>query len=265
MLERKEEKRRRRIEKYYQRNGNAKLSQRDKDTAKQERRERIKESRYNRKYERCMTEDARERKMRRENSRRDFPTGGGVNKREGPAPPPPDKSDRAAVMLIYTDSSPEPTPPSPIVHLEFNVSTMVGLHGGKVNEGRDRGSTFTGGGGEGGEFGIGILFPASCASPLSIKLPQLKKTRGTPDDKIQLTTQFTLSERSPIITLELRFSMESREVALTHRADIPDRRNFTSGPLIPPDLTPIETAWASSVHYATTIMSHWIVRRTMER
>jgi hypothetical protein len=94
-------------------------------------------------------------------SRRDFPTGGGVNKREGPAPPPPDKSDRAAVMLIYTDSSPEPTPPSPIVHLEFNVSTMVGLHGGKVNEGRDRGSTFTGGGGEGGEFGIGILFPAS--------------------------------------------------------------------------------------------------------
>jgi hypothetical protein len=82
-------------------------------------------------------------------SRRDFPTGGGVNKREGPAPPPPDKSDRAAVMLIYTDSSPEPTPPSPIVHLEFNVSTMVGLHGGKVNEGRDRGSTFTGGGGEG--------------------------------------------------------------------------------------------------------------------
>jgi hypothetical protein len=95
-------------------------------------------------------------------SRRDFPTGGGVNKREGPAPPPPDKSDRAAVMLIYTDSSPEPTPPSPIVHLEFNVSTMVGLHGGKVNEGRDRGSTFTGGGGEGGEFGIGILFPASC-------------------------------------------------------------------------------------------------------
>jgi hypothetical protein len=94
-------------------------------------------------------------------SRRDFPTGGGVNKREDPAPPPPDKSDRAAVMLIYTDSSPEPTPPSPIVHLEFNVSTMVGLHGGKVNEGRDRGSTFTGGGGEGGEFGIGILFPAS--------------------------------------------------------------------------------------------------------
>jgi hypothetical protein len=56
-------------EKYYQRNGeeverlrakgrwmNVKLSERDKDT-KQERRERIKESRYNREYERCMTEE----------------------------------------------------------------------------------------------------------------------------------------------------------------------------------------------------------------
>jgi hypothetical protein len=50
------------------------LSERDKDTEKQERRERIKESRYNRKYERCtcMTEEipkylgresAKERKM----------------------------------------------------------------------------------------------------------------------------------------------------------------------------------------------------------
>jgi hypothetical protein len=51
---------------------NAELSERDKDTNKQERRERIKESRYNREYERCMTEgipeclgkkSARERKM----------------------------------------------------------------------------------------------------------------------------------------------------------------------------------------------------------
>jgi hypothetical protein len=70
MLERKEknmEKKER--EKYYQRNGedverlrakgrwmNVKLSERDKDT-KQERRERIKESRYNRESERCMTEE----------------------------------------------------------------------------------------------------------------------------------------------------------------------------------------------------------------
>jgi hypothetical protein len=59
-------------EKYYQRNGyaseeverlrakgrrNVEVSERDKDTDKQERRERIKESRYNRKYERCMTEE----------------------------------------------------------------------------------------------------------------------------------------------------------------------------------------------------------------
>jgi hypothetical protein len=33
------------------------VSERDKDTDKQERRERITESRYNRKYERCMTEE----------------------------------------------------------------------------------------------------------------------------------------------------------------------------------------------------------------
>jgi hypothetical protein len=60
-------------EKYYQRNGNAseeverlsakgrwmnaELSESDKDSDKQERRERIKESRYNRMYERCMTEE----------------------------------------------------------------------------------------------------------------------------------------------------------------------------------------------------------------
>jgi hypothetical protein len=72
-------------EKYYQRNGyaseeverlrakgrwmNVELSERDKDTGKQERRERIKESRYNRNYEKCMTEEylerenAKERKM----------------------------------------------------------------------------------------------------------------------------------------------------------------------------------------------------------
>jgi hypothetical protein len=36
---------------------NVELSERDKDTDKQETRERIKESRYNRKYERCMTEE----------------------------------------------------------------------------------------------------------------------------------------------------------------------------------------------------------------
>jgi hypothetical protein len=51
---------------------NVDLSERDKDTYKQERRELIKESRYNREYERCMTEEipeylgrenARERKM----------------------------------------------------------------------------------------------------------------------------------------------------------------------------------------------------------
>jgi hypothetical protein len=51
---------------------NVELNERDKDTDKQERRERIKESKYNREYERCMTEEipeylgrksARERKM----------------------------------------------------------------------------------------------------------------------------------------------------------------------------------------------------------
>jgi hypothetical protein len=89
MLERKEkntEKKER--EKYYQRNGyaseeverlrakgrwmNVELSEKDKDTDRQERRERIKESRYSRKYERCITEQisedlgreiAKERKM----------------------------------------------------------------------------------------------------------------------------------------------------------------------------------------------------------
>jgi hypothetical protein len=35
---------------------NVELSERDKDTDKQERRERIKESRYNRQYEMCLTE-----------------------------------------------------------------------------------------------------------------------------------------------------------------------------------------------------------------
>jgi hypothetical protein len=36
---------------------NAELSERDKDTDKQERRERIEESSYNREYERCMTQE----------------------------------------------------------------------------------------------------------------------------------------------------------------------------------------------------------------
>jgi hypothetical protein len=36
---------------------NVELSERDKGTEKQERRERIKESKYNRKYERCMVYD----------------------------------------------------------------------------------------------------------------------------------------------------------------------------------------------------------------
>jgi hypothetical protein len=39
---------------------NAALSERDKDTDKQERMERIKESRYNREYETCMTEEIAE-------------------------------------------------------------------------------------------------------------------------------------------------------------------------------------------------------------
>jgi hypothetical protein len=39
---------------------NGEMSERDKDTEKQQRRERIKESRYNRKYERCMTEEISE-------------------------------------------------------------------------------------------------------------------------------------------------------------------------------------------------------------
>jgi hypothetical protein len=51
---------------------NVEPSERDKDTDKQEKRERIKESRYNKEYERCMTEEvpeeleresAKERKM----------------------------------------------------------------------------------------------------------------------------------------------------------------------------------------------------------
>jgi hypothetical protein len=63
-------------EKYYQRNGYAseeveilrvkgrwmtvQLCERDKDTDKRERRERTQESRYNRKYERCMTQEIQE-------------------------------------------------------------------------------------------------------------------------------------------------------------------------------------------------------------
>jgi hypothetical protein len=36
---------------------NVEMSKRDKDTDKQERRKRIKESKYNRDYQRCMTEE----------------------------------------------------------------------------------------------------------------------------------------------------------------------------------------------------------------
>jgi hypothetical protein len=74
MLERKEENtKKKKREKYNQRSWyaseeverlrakekwmNVELSERDKDTDKQERRERIKESRYNRKYKKCMTEE----------------------------------------------------------------------------------------------------------------------------------------------------------------------------------------------------------------
>jgi hypothetical protein len=65
-------------EKYHQRNGyaseeverscNVEPSERDKDTDKQERRERIKESRYNRENERYITEEIPE-SLRRENAR----------------------------------------------------------------------------------------------------------------------------------------------------------------------------------------------------
>jgi hypothetical protein len=44
---------------------NVELSERDKDTEKQERRERIKESRYNREYETCMTEEILKRECKR--------------------------------------------------------------------------------------------------------------------------------------------------------------------------------------------------------
>jgi hypothetical protein len=81
MMERKEKKTEKERKKYYQRNGYAdekverlrakrrwmsvELSERDKDTDKQERRERIKESRYNRKYERCMTQEILEYRRKR--------------------------------------------------------------------------------------------------------------------------------------------------------------------------------------------------------
>jgi hypothetical protein len=79
-----EEKTKNTEKKYYQRNGysseeverprakgrwrNVKLTERDKDTDKQERRERIKESRYNKEYERWMTEEIAE-YLRRENAK----------------------------------------------------------------------------------------------------------------------------------------------------------------------------------------------------
>jgi hypothetical protein len=47
---------------------NVDLSQRDKDTDKQERIERIKESKYNSEYERCMTEEIQE-NLGRKNAR----------------------------------------------------------------------------------------------------------------------------------------------------------------------------------------------------
>jgi hypothetical protein len=47
---------------------NVELSERDKDTDKQKRREKIKESGYNRKYERCMTEEIPE-YLRRESAK----------------------------------------------------------------------------------------------------------------------------------------------------------------------------------------------------
>jgi hypothetical protein len=70
-------------ENYYQRNGYAseevkrlrakgrwiELSERDKDTDKQERRERIKESRCNREYEMCMTEEIPKYLRERESTR----------------------------------------------------------------------------------------------------------------------------------------------------------------------------------------------------
>jgi hypothetical protein len=54
------------------------VSERFKDTNKQERRERIKESRYNRKYERCMTEEIPEyprRVQKKDKSWRDLVVG----------------------------------------------------------------------------------------------------------------------------------------------------------------------------------------------
>jgi hypothetical protein len=71
--ERKKNREKKEREKYYQRNGyaseeverlrakgrliNIELSERDKDTDKQERKKSIKESRYNRNYEKCITEE----------------------------------------------------------------------------------------------------------------------------------------------------------------------------------------------------------------
>ncbi|KAJ3620528.1 hypothetical protein MTP99_004469 [Tenebrio molitor] len=103
MLERKEkntEKNEREGEKYYQRNGyaskeverlrakrkwiNVELNERDKDTDKQERREGIKKSRYNRKYERCMTKEIcsiwGERECKREKNERDLDVGTRIEK-----------------------------------------------------------------------------------------------------------------------------------------------------------------------------------------
>jgi hypothetical protein len=51
---------------------NVELSERDKDTEKQERIERIKESRYNKEYERCMTEEISNPKARKSNNKHNF-------------------------------------------------------------------------------------------------------------------------------------------------------------------------------------------------
>jgi hypothetical protein len=68
MMERKKTRRRRRERNWYaseeverlrakRRWMNAELSEKDKNTDKQERKERIKESRYNKEYDKCMTEE----------------------------------------------------------------------------------------------------------------------------------------------------------------------------------------------------------------
>jgi hypothetical protein len=91
MLERKEKTRRRRRERNSTRKEverlrakerwmNVELSERDKDTDKQERGERIKESRYNREYERCMTAETPEYLGRETARERDLDMGTRIEK-----------------------------------------------------------------------------------------------------------------------------------------------------------------------------------------